>query len=242
MRAVALVLLVAVATPVHADRANADPVDMGFASRRWHLGLEGFTDFPLQVGAQIWAELPGRIRLSTSFGEMPDAYVDLINTIATHAGAYDQNTAEFISEALDGAFTWRLHVGWRPLRRRGLYFEAGYGLMTVHANIGLAGIIAKATGLTPPSNTDLGLGYKIDTVVHTVGGEVGWMWRPWRDLTLRVAVGIAATVSANVHLEPNFLSTVQQPFLRLAGDYVSGVIEKYLFIPTIGLALGWQLF
>ncbi len=212
------------------------------SQRPWHLGLEAMTDFPIYVGTQIWAELPGRLRLSTSFGEMPDVYVDTINGIARAAGAYDRNTAEFISESLDHAFTWRVHAGWRPFRRLGLYVEAGYGIFEVHANIGLAGIIEQATGLTAPSDTNLGLGYKLDTLVQTIGVEVGWTWKPWRDLTLRVAVGLASTISARVDVKPNFLSTAQEPFLRLASDYVEGVIEKYFFIPTVGLALGWQLF
>jgi hypothetical protein len=238
MRPAALVLALAtiLCTPAYAG------TDEGPRQRRWHLGIEALTDFPIYVGTQVWAELPGRIRLSTSFGEMPDAYVDTINAVAKAAGAYDQSTADFVSEALDHAFTWRIHIGWRPLRHRGLYFEGGYGLFAVHASIGLTGIIEQATGLTAPSNTNRGLGYKLDTTVHTLGIEVGWTWNPWRDLTLRAAIGFAATVSASVDVRPNFLATAQQPFLRLAGDYLEGVIEKYLFIPTIGLALGWQLF
>src|SRR5262249_16089368 len=68
-----------------------------------------------------------RIRLSTSFGEMPEEYLDVINAVATATGAYSHATADLIEEALDHAFTWRLHAGWRPFTKRGGYIEAGFG-------------------------------------------------------------------------------------------------------------------
>jgi hypothetical protein len=211
-------------------------------ARSWHLGLEGQTDFPLSVGLQVWAELRYRFRLSMSFGEMPDAYLDTINAVAVAAGAYNKSAAELMSEALDKAFTWRLHIGWRPWKHRGGYFEIGYGILEVHKSIGLVAILEQVTGLTAPPDVNLGLGYRISTVVHTVGVEVGWMWWPWRDLTVRVAVGFAATVKANVDIEPNFLSSQQAVFTRPAANRLERIIEDHLFVPTIGLGLGWQLF
>ena len=43
-------------------------------------------------------------------------------------------------------------------------------------------------------------------------------------------------------IKPNFASTLQRPFTRFAEDYGEELIKKYLFIPTVGLALGWRLF
>src|SRR5262247_3624560 len=97
----------------------ADPFDQPLQARKWHLGIEAMTDFPLSIGAQVWVEVPYRIRLTMSAGEMPDGYLNTINSIAVAAGAYNQSTADFITELLDRAATWRLQVGWRPFPRRG---------------------------------------------------------------------------------------------------------------------------
>jgi hypothetical protein len=219
--------------------AHADPEP---SQRKWHLGVEAVTDFPLYVGAQVWVELPYRIRLSTSFGEMPDGYLDVINDVATSAGLYNQQTADLLEEALDHAFTWRLHAGWRPFKNRGGYIEAGFGTLDAHANLGITSLIQLATGINPPMEANLGLGFRFNTLVETVGVEVGWMWMPWKDLTLRVSLGFAATVGAQVTVTPNFATSLQGVFTRLVGGYVEDLIEKYLYIPTVGLAIGWRLY
>jgi hypothetical protein len=65
-----------------------------------------------------------------SAGELPHGYLQTINAIAVSAGAYSQRDADLITELLDHAATWRLHVGWRPFRRLG-GVEGGFGLITL---------------------------------------------------------------------------------------------------------------
>ena len=229
-----LVLLL-VGNVAHAGEPDAAP-------SKWHLGVEWLTDVPLHVGGQVWVELPHRIRVSTSFGELPDLYLDAINAVAVKAGAYDNRTADLISEALDQAFSWRLQVGWRPFRHRGAYFEVGFGILEKEAGLALASVITAATSFPAPQAPGLGFGYELHSVVETVGGEVGWIWYPWRGLTVRLALAFHAAVAAEVTLTPNFASTIQRPFTRFAAAYVEELIEENLFIPTVGLAIGWQLF
>jgi hypothetical protein len=218
-------------------RADSEP-----SQRKWHLGIEAMTDFPLYTGAQVWVELPHRIRLSTSFGEMPDAYVDTINAVAVAAGLYGHRTANLIEEFLDHAFTWRLHAGWRPLPRHGGYIEVGVGILEVHGNLGITSVLEAATGIMAPNEVNVGFGFKLDSVVETFGVEAGWMWMPWRDLTVRFALGFAGAVGAQVDLRPNFTTSSQFVFTRLVSNYTEQLIEKYLMIPTIGLAIGWRVY
>jgi hypothetical protein len=222
--------------------AHADVFDQPYHERKWHLGFEAMTDFPLYVGAQVWAELPHRIRLTMSSGEMPTAYLDTINAIATSAGAYDQKTAAFISELLDHSATWRLHIGWRPWKRRGAYIEGGFGIITLQKGLAVAEVISLATSFPVPQEPNVGFGYTVDTVVETLGVEVGWIWYPWRDLSLRVALAFAGPVGAQVSISPNFASTLQRPFTRFAESYAEELIEKYLLVPTVGIGVGWRLF
>jgi hypothetical protein len=210
--------------------------------RKWHLGIEAMTDFPLSVGVQVWAELPYRIRLTMSMGEMPDPYLSTINSIAVSAGAYNQSQANLITELLDRATTFRTQVGWRPFRNRGGYAELGFGVMELYKSLALADVISLATGVPIPQEANIGLGYEANTVVETLGVELGWMWYPWRDLTVRVGVGFAAPVGVQVSITPNFASTLQQPFTKFAEDYSADLLKKHLIVPTVSLAVGWRLY
>ena len=154
--------------------ARAEPADEARAPRAWHLGIEGMTDFPLTVGAQVWVEMPYRLRLTMSSGELPDGYLQTINAIAVSTGAYNQSQADLITELLDRAATWRLHFGWRPFSRRGGYIEGGFGLVALEKGLALADVIQLASGLMVPQEARIGLGYEVTTVVETLGIEVGW--------------------------------------------------------------------
>jgi hypothetical protein len=242
MRRVLVPVLLLLAGVAHAADPLEEPTGLPPIARKWHLGLEAMTDFPLTVGVQVWAELPYRIRLSTSVGELPDAYLQTINAIAVAAGVYNQSQANFLTELIDRATTWRFHVGWRPFKNRGAYFEVGPGIITIDKSLALGPVIELATGFPVPQEASVGFGYSVHTVVETFGGEVGWVWYPWRGLTLRVSLAFAAAVGAQVDITPNFASTIQQPFTRFAEAYAEDFIKKYFLIPTVGFAVGWKLF
>jgi hypothetical protein len=231
---------VAVALLLLSGIAQAEPTEP--AQRKWHLGIEGMTDFPLHVGVQAWAELPHRIRLTMAVGEMPDAYLRTINAAAVAFGAYSQRQADLISETLSRAISWRLQFGWRPFARRGAYFLGGFGILTLEHGVGLADVIRLATNIQLPQEQNIGLGYDVHTVVEMLSIEVGWIWIPWRDLTIRVSLGFSGPVGAQVSISPNFSTTAQQPFLRSVESYVEDLIEKHCYIPYAGVALGWRLY
>src|SRR5437868_4513066 len=84
----------------------------------YHLGVEALTDFPIDVGAKVWAEFPYRLRVNTSIGVLPGGYVDVINGILVAADAYTNSDADLIQTALKSSLIWRIHVGWRPFKRR----------------------------------------------------------------------------------------------------------------------------
>jgi hypothetical protein len=225
--------------------AHAEPNEKPWAEpsqRKWHLYIEGVADFPLYTGVQFSVQLPYRLRLSTSFGDMPGVFLDTINAVAVAAGAYDQNVANLIEETLDRAFTWRFHIGWQPFKHHGGYIEAGFGTLEAHGNLGITSVIEAATGLTAPKEANIGFGFRLNTVVETVGVEVGWIWYPWRDLTVRVALGFAAAVGAQVTVHPNFAPSLEGVFSRLVGNYVEQLIVEHLYIPNLGLAIGWRLY
>jgi hypothetical protein len=221
---------------------RAEEFETPEAARRWHFGIEAVTDFPLYIGGQVWVQLPHRLRLTTSFGEMPDFYMSTINGIATHAGVYSNATGELIKEAIDRALSWRIQLGWVPWKNHGAYFEVGFGVIELQAGLALADVINAATGYPIPQIPGIGFGFKIDSIVETVGGEVGWIWYPWRNLTVRVGVAFHAPVAAQVSLEAKFITNGKLPFARFAEDYMAELLRRYLYVPTIALAVGWRIY
>ena len=111
------------------------------------------------------------------------------------------------------------------------------------AGLGLADAIEAASGFPVPQEAKIGLGYKLNSVVETVGVEVGWIWNPWRDLTVRVSFAFASAVGAQVSIKPNFLATKQQFFTRFAEDYMEDPDQE---VPSSSrrweLAVGWRVF
>jgi len=213
--------------------------------QRYHLGIQILTDLPIQVGAKIWLELPYRLRLSTSFGYLPGGYVDIINDILVAAHAYSQSEADLIRSALQSSFIWRLHVGWRPLKNRGFYFEVGYGLASLGGGASSAELIAGVTGKPIPPDLGTNKGYLVSAVLHMVDVEVGWQWFVWKGLSLRAAVGFAGTVGAQTTVKPNFqprIPAAQTGFTSYAASYLDQVYTSYVFAPVVSVAAGWRFF
>ena len=133
---------------VGAETAHAQATEIPPAAN-WQFGAEALTDFPIHVGAKLWLELPYRLRINTTFGALPGGYVDAINGFLVAVGAYSQQTADMIAAALKSSFVWRVHGGWRPFKRRGAYFEAGYGLVTLGGGLSAAQTDRRSDGQNP---------------------------------------------------------------------------------------------
>jgi hypothetical protein len=212
-------------------------------STQIQLGVEVLTDFPVHVGGRIYVELPYRIRLSTTLGVLPGPYVDTINAILVSAGAYDQTTADLISAALKESLVFRLHGGWRPFKRRGAYFELGYGLIGLGGGLTGQQIIAAATGATPPADSSNSGGYDVRSILHMVDIELGWQWLVWRGITFRVAIGCALTAWSSTTVTPKSPSrfgAAQDRFAYAAAQYLDDTYRSYVFTPTITFATGWR--
>lgn len=243
------------AAPKQDAIAPAEPPPAGFSAsgqrlpnleppaRRFQLGLEALTDFPIQVGGRLWIEVPHRIRFAATFGYLPGPYVDTINAFLVAVGAYDQDTAGLIKAALTQSLIVRLHGGWRPFRRRGAYFELGYGLAALGGGLTGSQAIAAVTGTTPPTDPNESRGYDVQSILHLLDIELGWQWPVWRGLTFRVALGAALTVWSNTTVTPRFqprLPGLQEQFTSAAEQYLDNTYRSYVFTPTVTFAAGWR--
>lgn len=215
----------------------------------WHLNLEAVTDVPIDVGARLTLEMPYRLRISTSLGVMPGPYVDVINAIATSAGAYDESTATVIRGALERSLVSRTHLGWRPLRRYGWYFEAGYGLVTLGGTVTGRDVLIVTTGLSlPEGGRGDALEYDVTSTLHMIDIETGWRFLVWDDrIVLRLALGFAGTVSARTRATPletlpSRASAGAEVLAREAEAYLDDIYTSYVFTPVVTAGVGYRFF
>ena len=68
---------------------------------KWKLRAEVSTAFPLKLGGGVQIEGPGRIRLHSNLGILPDSYLDSVHLIAESADWYGPTTSQLISAALE---------------------------------------------------------------------------------------------------------------------------------------------
>ncbi len=203
------------------------------------------TDFPLDVGVRVVAEGPGRLRLSSSAGWMPPAYLGAINAVATGAGWYDETTADLISVALDNALVFREHLGWRPFPSLGASVEAGVGIAALGGAPTVAGLLGAATGREFP--VDQGATpYELSATVVMIDVVLGWEGVIADHLVIRGDVGGAFTVGANVNAErvgeARFAlgeSLLEQVEVE-SELYLEETIRRYVHSPTLSLAVGWR--
>ena len=212
----------------------------------WHLDAELLTDLPVEIGGRVGVEMPYGLRASTSVGYMPAGYVKLINAILTSAHAYNDATADLIQATIQKSLVWRTHVGWR-LPGHGFYVDLGYGLVGLGGGATGEELIAAVTGQKRASEESGEHPYDVASALHMIDGEVGWIWDLPYHLTVRTALGVAATLKARAKVEaafeprPLFQKGVDA-FEAYAEDYLVTTFETYVITPVFTVALGYRFF
>src|SRR4051812_7088210 len=108
--------------PTDVDRPVTDSKSSRAERERWMATLEGYTRAPVDLGIALGLELPFGLRLSTSLGWVPPAYMGLItSTIASTTG--DARAEAFLENASYEGRSWSAQVGYRPFSRYGVYVD-----------------------------------------------------------------------------------------------------------------------
>jgi hypothetical protein len=209
----------------------------------WDITVEANTDFPLSVGGRLGVESPWRLRLSTSLGYLPAAYLRAVNDVAVELDAYDRNQADLIEEALKNSLVWRTHVGWRPFPGAGFYVEGGYGLVALGGETNPETVLVALTGIEPPVGEEvLNREYRVRSVLHMADVELGWRWGLGSGWTARTALGAAFTLDSNSRVEPQFEPSsplLVNAFSRFAEGYLDDTFEKYVHLPVLSFSIGY---
>lgn len=249
-----LLLALHLGAPPEPQTPPSPPARRTLRQGDYHLDLQVQTEFPVAVGARLSAEFPYRIQLSAGVGTLPESYVDVINAVVVAAGGYDEATADVIRSALASSLVLRTHVGWRPLAKRGWYFEGGYGLVTLGGGITGREALVLLTGGEDPSNGGGGgggmtvLDYDVRSTLHMLDIETGWRWLFWRDrIVLRASLGFAGTVASKTEMKPREATrlTDSAALQTLADEgeaYLDDIYTSYVFTPVVAVGVGYRFF
>jgi hypothetical protein len=219
--------------------AHADP--------EWRISALAGTDFPLDVGGGALVEGPYRLRLSSTIGYLPGAYLDSINAVVVAAGGYSQRTADLIRACLTSSLLFRTHAGWRPWARHGFAFSAGYGLVAFGGGVSPTEVVAAASQQAPPAGApDLPTIYTVQSRLHMIDADVSWEWWLADDrVLLRAALGFSGTLASSTKVEPQGMPLQVGPtraFADYAAAYLDNVYRSYFFTPTFTVNAAFRLY
>jgi hypothetical protein len=224
------------------DEVAAQAPKEPFGAGPWHVWAEAMTDVPVMIGARFEVEGPLRLRAWTSLGVIPSAYVEVVDAAAQAFGGYNDQTSELIVSTIESSLVWRLHAGWRPLRRQGFGFDFGYTLATLGGATTGGEILSAAIGRSLP--TALGTSeFDVASTLHLLGGEASYRWSWPSGLALRLSLGFVGTVAASATVEPE--SGTSSPGSAATSAelerFLRDTYTSYVHSPYLGIALGYDL-
>ena len=226
--------------------------------------VELLTDAPVQLGIGGIIEGPVRLRLRSSIGLMPSAYVAGSNAIIRSIipDDYSEETAQLVEETIQDSLVWRTHLGWRPFAQYGFYLHTGYTWIGLGGGSTAKGLIEGITGTSQgESSTRRGdpsrepLQVDASATLHMWDVELGWEWLLHgsetdtgiqEGLILRAAIGWSYTFASSAELAAAVED--DQPRLKQAAtrleeageEYLVDTFDSYIHPPSLTLALGYQ--
>ena len=216
----------------------------------WKLYVEALNEVPLNVGVRLLAESPGRLRLGTSVGFLPDPYLDSINFIVVEAEVYNAQVADLIAVALKNSFLWKSYLGWRPVADLGSYVELQYTVMGLGGGLSDEELVVTATEAEVQDGTKLSRepNVSLDSTIHMIGVEAGYQWEFDSGLTLRTGLGFALTMKASfdVVVEGEGAQRAASRFNASLEEgtetYLKEVFIEWVHTPFVALSAGYRLF
>ena len=209
----------------------------------WHLAGGVGTTFPTDIGGRLDLEIPGRLLVSSSVGYLPHAYFSLINDTVQSFGAYDEDTAALIDAITQGGWVWRSHLGWRPFKKAGFFFQLGYGHVELSGNLDDTDALADAVNEPRIAGADVSAHAK--AVLHQLDGQIGWRWVIAHRLFIRAALGGFWTFSSSTTMTTQSSAASRPTALVLARSgeaYLDRTFKSYAHSPTASLSVGYQFF
>ena len=211
------------------------------------------TNVAVNIGAQIRIEGPYRIRGSLGLGFLPGGYLNIINSISTGFGWYDELTADLIAAALKNSLIFHPRIGWRPIPKAGFHFDGGWMIAALGGSLTGAETVAVLTGeelADTPENAiaEIGVNATDHMLTVDVGYEVVVKERLVMDFTLGGAFSVVATSKLEgVTSDSNrpgpgqqLVSGVSEELTAAGEQYLNETFTKYVHTPTVGIMVGYR--
>lgn len=201
--------------------------------KQWMLSVEGVTHAPIDMGVQLGIETPQGLRLFGGYGWVPGAYMNLLTGIAANASGNSYAQALLDHSQYSGR-TWRVQAGFRPLRAIGLYADVGYAHVSADGALDLA-----SSGV--PQLAMFGGGYAASTVLDMWLLELGYEGEIADRVVLALALGMMGTFDATTEIKSVGGAPTNNAVLTSVATQADSALEKYGFVPTLTLRLGFDL-
>jgi hypothetical protein len=215
--------------------ADARPEAKGEERRRdeWMLSLEAVTHAPVDMGAQVGLETPQGLRFSAGYGLVPGGYMNLLTGIAANASG-DSYARTLLEDARYTGSTWRLQLGLRPFRKLGLYADVGYSRLNARGDWDLS-------SSDVPQLAALGGGYQARTALDLWLVELGYQAQIADRLVLGIALGCMGTLGASTRIVAVDGAPTDNALLGSAASQADAALNKYGYVPTLTLRVGFDL-
>ncbi|MDF3068384.1 MAG: hypothetical protein K0R38_3985 [Polyangiaceae bacterium] len=199
----------------------------------WMLSLEAVTHAPVDMGAQLGVETPQGLRASLGYGFVPGGYMSLLTGIAANASG-DSYARTLLEDARYSGKTWRVQIGLRPLRKLGLYADVGYSRLSARGDWDLS-----SSGV--PQLEAVGGGYQARTALDLWLLEIGYQGQVGDRLVLGVALGCMGTFGSSTRIVAVDGAPTDNAILTSAANQADTALQKYGYVPTLTLRLGFDL-
>lgn len=218
------------------------------AKRAKRLSLDAQSLVPLMAGGGLTLRTESGMRLGVLIGVLPAAYVSVINTTATSLDLYPEETADLIATVLASSLVLGAQVGWTGDDGAGFFVDVGYALVTLG---GSSGAQAALTALIDADVPEEAVGgdaeFEIDSTLHMLRLETGWIWRVGERLDLKASLGGAFTTGAATTVTPpattvrDRVSVFHSKLARDAQFELDSIYTRDVHSPTLGLTLSWRV-
>ena len=198
----------------------------------WMLSLEAAMQTPVDLGGRVGIELPPGVRAFGGYGWVPPIYMDALTGLAARASS-DARLRALMDEADYKGHTWRVGLGVRPFPELGLYLDAAYVRAQLDATLEL-----EHTEL--PELREMAGGYALRTELDLWLVELGYQFQIGDRLLLAAGLGLLGTLNATTWLSPRG-GAPSGEVLSEAAAQVDSAFEKYGFLPTLNLRVGYDL-
>ena len=211
-----------------------------------HLDLLAGTEFPIEVGATVPAELPYRLRLDAGVGWMPEPYVEVVNDIVIELGGWDEPTGDLITSVLKDSLVLDFRAGWRPFPKEGFFFMGGASYVTLGAAATTEELLVALTGAELPRNGVFldNRGYVATSSLTMLSVEFGWDIVVKDHWVIRPSLGGRFTVNATASMEPDFDARADELYETLGDEAEAWLIENeeaWVHAPYVGVKVGYRL-